>query len=77
MLKVWVLWVFFQTPWNFGPIPMSPGWWSATVTHSYEECVQLIELMNDGRDSARLAECLPAAALQPDPALMERDGDDV
>jgi hypothetical protein len=37
-MKLVVLWVFFSVPWQFGPIPMSSGWYSAFVYQDMHEC---------------------------------------
>ncbi len=47
-----VLWLFFSLPWNLGPIPMSPGWYSAFVYFSMRECREALPHMN------RIAVCL-------------------
>lgn len=68
MLDVWVLWIFMSAPWHFGPIPMPPGWWSAAVTFSYEECAERKATMQSGGGflSTPPILCLPADAVPPD-----------
>lgn len=47
-----VLWFFFSVPWHLGPIPMSPGWYSAFVYDSMRECREVLPEMG------RTAVCL-------------------
>ena len=79
MLKVWVLWILFSTPWNFGPIPITEGWWGAVVTQSEEECTGIVTMLHEGRDVLETPPmiCLPATAVPPDTSLPEKEGDDV
>lgn len=38
-MKLFVLWLYFSTPWMWGPIPMTPGWASVAVFEEMETCV--------------------------------------
>lgn len=41
-MKLFVLWFFFTPPWHFGPVPMTPGWFSAAVLDPVA-CVEATE----------------------------------
>lgn len=37
-MNLFVLWLYFSSPWTWGPIPMSPGWASMAVFDDKETC---------------------------------------
>lgn len=42
MIPLMVLWLFFSTPWAWGPIPMTPGWAAVAVLNA-EGCQEALE----------------------------------
>lgn len=42
-MKWAVLWVWFAFPWNLGPFPMTPGWYSQSAYPSLAECQEVLD----------------------------------
>jgi hypothetical protein len=56
-----LLWIYMSHPWHFGPLPLTPGWYSPVVFHDLGSCQAAVD---NGRSPAV---CLPAGADPPGP----------
>lgn len=68
-----VLWTWMAVPWNFGPVPMTPGWWSSlSFPPSYAE-VGCRYAASTARKGGVKAMCLPAGT-EPSPIARRAKG---
>ena len=57
LLLFYVLWIYHPAPWNFGPLPMTAGWFSLVTYAERTDCEHV-------RGAASAASGLKAKCLQ-------------
>ena len=62
MIETWfVLWVWMAVPWNFGPVPMTAGWYSSLVFSPPNAEVECHLASVNSSSTEVLVQCLPAS----------------